>query len=52
MGHWIVLAYGIIALTVDKGMPHPFILLTLVPLPTVFYILTSRFTDPNKIHND
>lgn len=37
---WLLLAYGIIALG------HHYALLGLVPLPSIFYIFTVRFTDP------
>lgn len=37
---WLLLAYGIISLD------HHYILLLLVPFPSIFYILTVRFTDP------
>lgn len=37
---WLLLAYGIIALG------HHYALLCLVPFPSIFYILTVRFTDP------
>ncbi|XP_066262494.1 JNK1/MAPK8-associated membrane protein [Euwallacea similis] len=50
LGHWCIHAYGIISLTelVDP-LVHS-LLLILVPLPAVFYILTARFTDPNKFY--
>ncbi|UYV82964.1 K02A2.6-like [Cordylochernes scorpioides] len=44
--HWLLHGYGIGALT-----QHP-ALHALVPLPTIFYILTSRYTDPTKLHDD
>ncbi|CAG9862108.1 unnamed protein product [Phyllotreta striolata] len=49
LGHWCLHAYGIISLTQleDLSIHGPLILL--VPIPAVFYILTSKFTDPNKI---
>lgn len=37
---WLLLAYGIISLD------HHYILLCLVPFPSIFYIMTVRFTDP------
>lgn len=48
VGHWCLHAFGIIAVTELKETFH-FGLLGLVPLPALFYILTARFTDPNKI---
>lgn len=38
--HWLLLAYGIIALG------HHYAFLCLIPFPSIFYILTVRFTDP------
>lgn len=52
LGHWSLHAYGIIAIT---ELREPFLhgpFLALVPLPALFYILTARFTDPSKVHND
>lgn len=48
IGHWCLHAYGIIALTqlVNPTVNAPLILL--IPLPALFYILTSKFTDPSK----
>ncbi|KFM78440.1 JNK1/MAPK8-associated membrane protein, partial [Stegodyphus mimosarum] len=50
LGHWLLHAYGIVAIT---QLTNPVLhgsLLALVPFPTVFYILTSKFTDPSKLH--
>lgn len=52
LGHWILHAYGIIAITQLQDPVLDKALLALVPLPAVFYILTARFTDPNKLHAD
>ncbi|EEB14953.1 medulloblastoma antigen MU-MB-50.4, putative [Pediculus humanus corporis] len=49
IGHWLFHAYGIIAVTELKETKFHWAMLALVPLPTVFYILTSRFTDPSKL---
>lgn len=38
--HWLLLAYGIASLN------YHYAFLCLVPFPTLFYILTVRFTDP------
>ncbi|XP_005102547.1 JNK1/MAPK8-associated membrane protein isoform X2 [Aplysia californica] len=49
LGHWVVHAYGIVAIT-QLGQPSfhaP--LIALVPFPTLFYIVTVRFTDPHLI---
>lgn len=49
LGHWGLHAYGIIAITqLKEGVLHGS-LCALVPLPALFYILTSRFTDPSNI---
>ncbi|XP_074595530.1 JNK1/MAPK8-associated membrane protein [Brevipalpus obovatus] len=45
LGHWVLHAYGIISLTKFKNPSH-ILLLLIVPLPSLFYILTSKFTDP------
>lgn len=52
LGHWLLHAYGIIAITELKDPVFHSALIALVPLPAVFYILTARFTDPNKLHAD
>lgn len=44
-GHWLLHAYGIIALTKFKNPVVTTSLLLLVPFPSVFYILTSKFSD-------
>ncbi|KAF8793304.1 JNK1/MAPK8-associated membrane protein-like [Argiope bruennichi] len=52
LGHWLLHAYGIIAITQLTNPVLHSSLLALVPFPTVFYILTSKFTDPSKLHPD
>jgi hypothetical protein len=47
LGHWALNAYGLVALPVFHWS-----LLGLVPFPAIFYILTARFTDPNKLHTE
>jgi len=49
-GHWVLHAYGIVAVTQLKNLSFNLSLMALVPFPALFYILTSRFTDPNEIH--
>ncbi|XP_019647655.1 PREDICTED: JNK1/MAPK8-associated membrane protein-like isoform X2 [Branchiostoma belcheri] len=47
-GHWIVHAFGIIAIT---GLKEPAVhgpLLSLTPTPAIFYLLTVKFTEPSK----
>lgn len=52
LGHWLLHAYGIIALTMWLQPEIFIILLIFVPLPTALYVLFSRFTDPVKFHNE
>ena len=42
-GHWALHAYGILAITELRQLSLHLSLLTLVPLPALFYILTARF---------
>ena len=49
LGHWALHAYGIIAVTELKDVTVHYSLISLVPLPAIFYILTARFTDPERI---
>ena len=42
-GHWALHAYGILAITEVRQFSIHLSLLTLVPLPALFYILTARF---------
>jgi len=51
LGHWALHAYGILAITELRQLSLHLSLLTLVPLPALFYILTARFTDPARISN-
>nr|CAG4638667.1 EOG090X0BGA [Cyclestheria hislopi] len=50
IGHWLLHAYGIIALVIWLKPELLIALLCLVPLPTLLYIVMVRFTDPNKLH--
>lgn len=50
VGHWLLHGYGIIAITQLKSPVFHSALLSLVPFPALFYILTSKFTDPSKLH--
>lgn len=52
IGHWLLHAYGIIAITQLQDPILHSSLVALVPLPALFYILTARFTDPSKLHSD
>ena len=49
LGHWALHAYGILAVTELKDVTLHYSLISLVPLPALFYILTARFTDPERI---
>ncbi|XP_076666384.1 JNK1/MAPK8-associated membrane protein [Andrena cerasifolii] len=50
LGHWLLHAYGIVAVTTLRELSfHPG-MIALVPLPALFYIVTVRFTDPHKLH--
>ena len=47
--HWILHAYGIIAITeLQQPVVHVPLLL-LVPFPFLFYIITVKFTHPYKL---
>ncbi|XP_067140951.1 JNK1/MAPK8-associated membrane protein [Centruroides vittatus] len=48
--HWMLHGYGIVAITQLKSPIFHCALLALVPFPALFYILTSKFTDPSKLH--
>ncbi|KAK9880614.1 hypothetical protein WA026_011851 [Henosepilachna vigintioctopunctata] len=47
-GHWCLHAYGITSITEFKEPLFHSLLILLVPLPTLFYIFTARFTNPKK----
>ncbi|XP_030763417.1 JNK1/MAPK8-associated membrane protein [Sitophilus oryzae] len=50
LGHWCLHAYGIISITqLNQPLLHSLLML-LVPLPALFYVFTSRFTDPAKFY--
>ncbi|BFZ11777.1 hypothetical protein BsWGS_14816 [Bradybaena similaris] len=50
LGHWALHAYGIIAITqLTQPLLHAS-LIALVPFPTIFYIVTVRFTDPSLMY--
>merc|ERR1711928_289362 len=46
LGHWALHAYGILAITELRQLSLHLSLLTLVPLPALFYILTARSQIP------
>ena len=51
VGHWLLHAYGLVAVTELKKISLHLSLLCLVPVPALFYILTARFTDPARINS-
>jgi len=52
LGHWALHAFGVVAVTQLQNLPRDLALLALVPLPTVFYVLTVRWTDPSNFLPD
>lgn len=50
VGHWFLHAYGIVAITQLQEPTLHWALLAVVPFPSLFYVLTSKFTDPSKLH--
>ena len=46
MGHWLLHAFGIVAITQLKNLTLHLSLMALVPFPALFYIATARFTNP------
>lgn len=49
LGHWLIHGYGIVAIATLRGVSiHP-AMLALVPLPALFYIFTTKFTDPHNV---
>lgn len=47
--HWLLHAYGIIALTRLETPSFHAALLALIPSPAIFYVLTASFTNPDKL---
>uniref|UniRef100_A0A8C5PDP3 JNK1/MAPK8-associated membrane protein n=1 Tax=Leptobrachium leishanense TaxID=445787 RepID=A0A8C5PDP3_9ANUR len=50
LSHWLIHAYGIISISRVDRLERDLLLLALVPGPTLFYLLTAKFTDPSLIH--
>lgn len=51
LGHWLLHAFGILAITQvkDPGSIYPHLpLLLMVPVPALFYIVTVRFSNPEN----
>lgn len=51
LGHWFLHSLGLIALTHFRSPLRDSLLLLCVPFPTLFYILTARFSDPQEIQD-
>lgn len=49
LGHWLLHIFGIVSLTKLRDPFRDLLFITLIPIPTVFYFVTSRFTDPSKL---
>ncbi|XP_060239254.1 JNK1/MAPK8-associated membrane protein-like [Meriones unguiculatus] len=49
LSHWFLHAYGVIALSRGKQLKQNLILLIFVPVPALFYLLTTKFTKPSRI---
>lgn len=49
IGHWLLHAYGIIALTRMEEPSFHAPLIALVPFPAIFYVLTVPFSDPENL---
>jgi len=49
LGHWLLHSFAIVSITQVSDEVH-YSLLALVPCPAIFYILTAKFTNPNKIN--
>lgn len=46
LSHWLIHGFGLIASLINDYGLDSFYSLFLIPLPTLFYIFTARFTDP------
>ena len=51
VGHWLLHAFGVLAIT-QAINAMSLGLLCLVPLPALYYVVTSKFTDPVNFSND
>lgn len=51
LAHWLIHGYGIIAITQLKNPAVHASLLTLVPMPALFYLATAELTEPTKIRS-
>lgn len=52
IGHWALHAFGILAITQLTHLEFHLSLLSLIPLPALFYVITARFTDPVNFKSD
>jgi len=50
LGHWMLHGFAIISIITSLSTVTHYSLLALVPCPAAFYILTAKFTNPNKIN--
>jgi len=50
IGHWLLHAFGIIAIAQERDHNLYLPMLGLVPVPALFYIATVRFSDPDNFH--
>lgn len=51
-GHWLLHAFGILSITQLENPTRDLALLSCVPFPALFYIMTSRFSDPVNFGSD
>ncbi|XP_053924958.1 JNK1/MAPK8-associated membrane protein isoform X2 [Cuculus canorus] len=47
--HWLLHAYGIISISKLYKLEQDLPLLALVPAPTLFYLVTAKYTEPSRI---
>lgn len=51
-GHWLLHAFGILAITQPTNPTAHLPLLALVPVPALFYVFTAKYTDPNNFGSE
>ena len=51
-GHWLLHGFGILAITQLNSPVRDLSFLCLVPLPSLFYMATARFSDPENFISD
>ncbi|CAH1793123.1 unnamed protein product [Owenia fusiformis] len=52
LGHWVIHAFGIVAVTQFKEPLLHGPLLLVIPVPAIYYLLTVKFTEPSSILED